>query len=208
MKFDSIILDIDGTIWNTTGIVADAWNKAVDLSGTNARHVTPEELQKEFGKTMNIIAQDLWPELNSNQQAELLKLCCQQEHIFIEGNTKDITYSSVVETIKKLAEKINFYIVSNCQKGYIELTIKKTGLEPYIKDFECYGNTGNQKAENLALLIKRNNLKKPVYIGDTQGDCDACKKIKLPFVHAQWGFGTADSADERLVVFSDLEKIL
>ena len=27
MKPDSIILDIDGTLWNSTPIVADAWNK-------------------------------------------------------------------------------------------------------------------------------------------------------------------------------------
>ena len=30
MKIDSIILDVDGTIWNTTGIVASAWNKVID----------------------------------------------------------------------------------------------------------------------------------------------------------------------------------
>ena len=30
MKIDSIILDVDGTIWNTTDIVADAWNFAID----------------------------------------------------------------------------------------------------------------------------------------------------------------------------------
>lgn len=32
-KFDGLILDIDGTIWNTTGIVSVAWNKAIDISG-------------------------------------------------------------------------------------------------------------------------------------------------------------------------------
>ncbi len=62
-KFDGIILDIDGTIWNTTGIISVAWNRAIDISGLNARKVNAQMLQAEFGKTMEVIAQDLWPEL-------------------------------------------------------------------------------------------------------------------------------------------------
>ena len=32
------------------------------------------------------------------------------------------------------------------------------------------------KDENISLIVKRNGLKKPVYVGDTQGDFEACKK--------------------------------
>lgn len=57
--FNGIILDIDGTIWNTTGIVAVAWNKAIEMSGLKAKKVNAQVLQQEFGKTMDTIASDL-----------------------------------------------------------------------------------------------------------------------------------------------------
>ncbi|MBQ5450479.1 MAG: HAD family hydrolase, partial [Treponema sp.] len=94
------------------------------------------------------------------------------------------------------------------QSGYIELTLEKTGLTPYVCDFECYGRTGRGKAENLMMLVSRNQITSPLYIGDTQTDCDACKQAGIPFVWASYGFGKADSYLAKLERFSDLTQIL
>ena len=40
-NFDGLILDVDGTIWNTTGIVAQAWNKTFDDHYPLARSIAP-----------------------------------------------------------------------------------------------------------------------------------------------------------------------
>ncbi len=203
-KYDGIILDIDGTIWNTTGVVAVAWNKAIDESKTGARKVNAQELQKEFGKTMDVIAKDLWPELTDEQREILLANCCTEEQVALSNNTIDITYPSVVETIKQLASVTNFFVVSNCQDGYIQLTLEKTGLAAYVKDFECFGRTGKGKAENIQMLVQRNQLTAPVYVGDIQGDCDACKQAGVPFIWASYGFGEVSSYVAKLDIFSDL----
>lgn len=203
-KYDGIILDIDGTIWNTTGVVAVAWNKAIDESKTGARKVNAQELQKEFGKTMDVIAKDLWPELTDEQREILLANCCTEEQVALSNNTIDITYPSVVETIKQLASVTNFFVVSNCQDGYIQLTLEKTGLAAYVKDFECFGRTGKGKAENIQMLVQRNQLTAPVYVGDIQGDCDACKQAGVPFIWASYGFGEVLSYVAKLDIFSDL----
>ena len=102
---------------------------------------------------------------------------------------QDICYPDVREVIKQLAKTYDLYIVSNCQCGYIEQFLRKTQLEAYIKDIECFGNTGKNKGENIRLLVKRNSLKAPVYIGDTKGDCDASKEAGVPFIFASYGFG-------------------
>ena len=94
-RFDGIILDVDGTIWNTTGIVSVAWNKAIDASGFNARKVNADMLQKEFGKTMDVIAQDLWPDLPADQREHLMSYCCTEEQIALKENQLDIMYPSV-----------------------------------------------------------------------------------------------------------------
>ncbi|MBP5444165.1 MAG: HAD family hydrolase [Treponema sp.] len=207
-KYDGIILDIDGTIWNTTGIVAMAWNRAINISGMDARKVNAQDLQKEFGKTMDVIAEDLWPNLNKEQRDILMANCCTEETISLNENTLDITYPGVVDTIKKLSLETNFFVVSNCQDGYIQLMMEKTGLEECIKDWECFGRTGKGKAENIMMLVQRNQLTSPAYVGDIQGDCDACRQAGVPFIWASYGFGEVKSYIAKLNSFSDLEEVI
>lgn len=53
--------------------------------------------------------------------------------------------------------------------------------------------TGLNKDENIKLIVKRNNLKNPVYVGDTQGDFLACKNANVPFIFAAYGFGSVEA---------------
>ena len=210
MRIDNIILDIDGTIWNTTEIVAEAWNKSIRKKHIDAGYVTAQILQKEFGKTMDVIACDLWSYLPQEERKSLMDLCCYNEHIYVEKNTKDITYPYVIDTIKNLSNKVNFFVVSNCQNGYIELMLDKTNLKSYIKDYECYGRTLKGKAFNITDVINRNNLKNTVYIGDTKGDSEACRDARIPFIWASYGFGLLknDEYYRKLNNFADIKTIM
>lgn len=205
-------MDIDGTLWNTTGVVAKAWNKAIADCGFDADEVNASGLQKEFGKPMNVIADDLWPALSQEQKDLLMKQCCVREQEALKENREDISYPAVRDTIKALAQKFRLYIVSNCQSGYIELTMEKNKIADFISDHECYGDTGLGKADNLRLLVRRNGIKAPVYVGDTQGDADACREAGVKFVWAGYGFGSVqefaakvDRFDQLLDLFQNLD---
>lgn len=50
MKFEEIFLDVDGTIWNTTEIVARAWNRAIDEVFPQVPHVTADILKRSVRK--------------------------------------------------------------------------------------------------------------------------------------------------------------
>lgn len=204
--FDSLILDIDGTIWNTTEIVAEAWNKAIDENFPQVKHVSGKILQGQFGKTMKVIADNLFAVLSEEEKSVLMEKCCIEEQAALKENTKNITYDGVSEGIKKLSEKIPVFIVSNCQNGYVEVVMEKNGIRNFIKDFECYGRTGFGKAENIKLICKRNGLKAPVYVGDTKGDEEACIKAGIPFIWASYGFGTCDSYYGKINCFSEIFK--
>ena len=209
MKIDSIILDVDGTIWDTTNIVAEAWNHAIDRLFPQVPHVTGTILKGQFGKTMNVIADNLFPILNDEQKTQLMDECCVQEQLALSSNTKDISYPNVIKTIADLSKDVPLFIVSNCQKGYIEVVISKNHIEKYITDFECYGNNGKNKDENIRLICDRNGLKSPIYVGDTQGDYDACKKAEVPFVWVSYGFGKPDDENyfAKIDDFAELTKL-
>lgn len=207
MKFDGIILDIDGTIWDTTKIVADAWTRAIKNNNCDIE-ITADILKSEFGKTMDIIADDLFPSIKNPERKLLLEQCCEEEQHALKINTKKIEYDGVSETIRRIASTHKIFIVSNCQKGYIELVMDKTGIKQYISDYECFGNTGKGKTDNIINIIRRNNITAPVYVGDTQGDCDACKAADIPFIWASYGFGKADSYYAVIKSFDEIENLI
>lgn len=203
---DSIIFDVDGTIWDSTESVAASWNKAIRESSDLDLTLEPVSLSRVFGKTMTEIADALFPALETDKRMKLLDICFDEENRYLEDHP-GILYPGVTETIKSLALKYPLYIVSNCQCGYIEVMLRTTGLEPYIKDHLCFGETQVSKGETILMLMEKNGLKSPVYVGDTQGDADSCKTAGIPFIFAEYGFGNVPDAGTRIRTFSELAEM-
>ena len=203
---DSIIFDVDGTIWDSTQSVADSWNKAIREHSDLDLTLDPVSLSRVFGKTMTEIADALFPALDTEARMKLLDACYAEENRYLEDHT-GLLYDGVAGTIRNLSLRYPLYIVSNCQCGYIEVMLKTSGLAPYIKDHLCFGETLRPKGETIRMLMEKNGLKSPVYVGDTQGDADACKTAGIPFIFAEYGFGDVPDAATRIQRFSDLEKI-
>ena len=204
MKPDGIILDIDGTLWNSTGIVAEAWNEVIRTRPDVPVHFTPHRLTELFGKTLDRIADLSFPFLEPDDRYALINDCCKKEHEYLSASRRDILYPGVADTIRALSKTCPLFIVSNCQSGYIELFLEKTDLGPCIRDFECPGYTGLGKGPNIRLVAERNHLEQPVYVGDTSGDQQACAEAGVPFCYASYGFGQVENPDYIIAQFSDL----
>ena len=208
---DGLIFDVDGTIWNSTGIVAEAWNAAIKEAGADADEVTAEILKGQFGKMMNVIGDNLFPRVPEGKEREnLLRLCEAKEEKVLAENERDISYPGLKETMKKLSEipGLKLFIVSNCQSGYIELVMEKTGIAEYITDFICYGDNKLPKSENIKIIVERNGLKDPYYVGDIDGDRIASEAAGVPFIHAAYGFGAVEKYDYKVDDITELVGIV
>lgn len=202
--FDSLIFDVDGTIWDTTPVVAPAWNEALDELGLSYAHVTADDLKQLFGKPMNEIIYRILPAESEETRGKFETLCYEKEEIAV-GSIGGKLYPDMKETFEALSKKYKLYVVSNCQSGYIETMLRVTGFGPYFLDYACYGDAKLLKAENIKLIIERNGLKNPAYVGDTQGDADATHKAGIPFIHASYGFAkTVDRAEYVIQGMKDL----
>ena len=203
IKADAVFLDVDGTLWDSTPLVADAWTRALKETGID-RQVEADELKKLFGKPMDVIAMELLPDVEQSVRDKVMDKCIVYEQQILDENEKDISYPGVIDTVKSLSEKLPVCIVSNCQSGYIELVMHKLGITEYISDKECYGDTLLYKADNIKLVAERNGYKAPVYVGDIQGDQDASHEAGVPFIYASYGFGSADAPEAVIGSFRDL----
>lgn len=183
-----ILFDLDGTLWDSSREVAASWEEALKKRGIE-KPITTEMLQSVMGKSMIDIADILFDEYDLETRRELLKCCCEEENEYIRCHGGRLS-DGLEEMLKSLKEKGYFlFIVSNCQKGYIEAFLEYHKLGKYFDDFESYENTGKEKGANIHLVATRNHLDKAVYIGDTQGDYDAAREAGLPFIHARTGYG-------------------
>ena len=136
MKTDGIILDIDGTLWDSTPIVAKAWNEVIAQRKDVPVRLTAKQLTGLFGRTLEVIADMIFPFLEKEDRYTLINACCDREHELLYECNDDILYPGVADTIRSLSAKVPLFIVSNCQSGYIELFLKKTDHGSFITDYE------------------------------------------------------------------------
>ena len=207
MKFDSIIFDLDGTLWDSTAEVAKTWTSVIAKYNLNRKEVTVEDLKPCMGKLLDEIASILLPELDPKKQMQVIKECCEYENEYL-GEYGATLYDKLEDTLKELSKNHKLFIVSNCQDGYIECFFKAHKLDKYFIDYECPGRTGLPKGENIKLIVERNNLKNPVYVGDTQGDANAAKLANVPFIFAKYGFGNVDEFFNSIESFDELLEII
>lgn len=56
--------------------------------------------------------------------------------------------------------------------------------------------------------MELHSLDDALYIGDTQGDLNACREAKIPFLFAAYGFGQVDEDIPSISCFSELCSLL
>ncbi len=190
-KFDSIIFDLDGTLWDSSANVAVAWQLAKQHVNYIKEDFTLELIHTITGMTYKAIFETLLPYLTEEQREEFKTYASKYELEILYEKGGDL-YPGLEDALKYLSSKYKLYIVSNCQSGYIEVFFKISGFEHYFHGHQCYGTKNQPKADNILDVIKDHDLKAPVYIGDTMGDYTAANKAGVPFIFCDFGFGKVE----------------
>jgi phosphoglycolate phosphatase len=191
-KFDSIIFDLDGTLWDSTGNVALAWQDAIEQVDYVDEVMTQEKVRSITGLAYNVIFDRLFPYLDTEKRTELMEICAKSELEILHNKGGEL-YPALDETLSYLAAKYKLFIVSNCQTGYIEVFLKLSKMGHYFMGHQCYGTKGNPKSENIKDIVNDYHLTAPVYVGDTIGDYDAAAQAGVPFIFADYGFGKVEN---------------
>ena len=204
MNYESLIFDIDGTLWDSRALVAEGYNIQLKAEGLGHLCVTAEDLKPLFGKVMTEIADVILATIPEDKRYDLMERCMDTENKYLEENECRIGYPGIRETIAQLSKKYRLFIVSNSQCGYPELCIEKLGLTSYIEGHMCFGDTGTSKGKTIRKLMEKHNITSCAYVGDTQGDYEATEEAEVPFIWCTYGFGTPDDYVAKLDRFEDL----
>ena len=207
MKVESIIFDMDGTLWDSAENVAASWQEIIKKQPDIDREITTADIKSVMGMTMDAIGGRLFAGLSPDRQMEVVNDCGEYENEYLRKHG-GILYDGLEEILKKLQGKYRLFIVSNCQSGYIEAFLYFYGFEKYFTDTLCWGQTRVSKGESIKLLMEKNAIKDAVYVGDIQGDLDSARYAGIGFIHAAYGFGQVDAPDAVIKDITELPKVL
>ena len=204
IRTDGIIFDLDGTLWDATVAFYDSWKEYLTGQGVAFDH-SLEDVKACMGLPMTEFFARLYPDMPGERQDVLREGVLAYENRYME-RVGGVLYPKLKDTLEVLSEKFPLMIVSNCQDGYIEAFFKAHDTGRYFADWESFGRTGLLKADNISLVVERNHLNHPVYVGDVQGDADASHAAGVPIIYASYGFGEITDAEEKIDRFEDLIK--
>ena len=84
-KFDSIIFDLDGTLWDSTHSVAEAWMAARNKVNYVTETVSAEQVAGIAGMPYDAIYQVLFPSLSPDLRNVFKDICAKSELEVLAG---------------------------------------------------------------------------------------------------------------------------
>ena len=203
-----VIFDLDGTLWDSTVPIAESWNICIKNETGRDEGLTAADIMRNQGYTMDQIADDLFGYLPPDERYALARKCEVFENAYLT-KTGATLFEGVEETLAKLKDMgVVMAVVSNCQEGYIKAFFDSMDMWKYFVDYEEWGRTHLSKAENIRLVIDRNNADKAIYVGDIQNDSNAAHAAGVPMINASYGFGEITDAEGTINSFDELPAVL
>lgn len=187
---DGLIFDMDGTLWDNVDTYVKCWNIGLEKTGHDKK-VTRADIRALMGKEARYMLNTILPEASQEEQNKLFKAVI-DAYLSMQGRMTPRVFPGVLEGLEKLSKKYKLYLVSNCEEGGLVNFMNYTNTRSLFLDYAEHGQNFQPKSVNMQLLIQRNGLQSPVYIGDTDSDSREAAKAGVPFVFVAYGFGTTD----------------
>ena len=203
-KPDSLIFDMDGTLWDAVETYTAAWNEYFIMNNMNI-HLSKNDLDELMGMEEKLFLEKILPQYPSEERIIMYKKVISIQYKLIDevGGTM---YDGVLNGLKLLARKYKLFIVSNCPEFTIHHFIKWAKIESYITDTMAHGQNYKPKFQNIQFLINKHSLKNPLYIGDTNSDAIQSERANVPFIFMEYGFGKSKDFYRKFDSFHSLLK--
>jgi len=199
---DSLIFDMDGTLWDNVDSYVISWNRGLIRTGYQ-KQVTRDDILGLMGKEARMMLDSILPDADKTTQDRLFEAVIDAYQELLPM-MKPLIYDGVVQGLEQLAQKYRLFMLSNCEEGGLVNFMRHTRTTHLFLDYMEHGMNLQPKHHNLRLLMAKHGLKSPHYIGDTDSDSHQSALAGVPFVMVTYGFGTTNRFHLKFDTFPQL----
>jgi phosphoglycolate phosphatase len=152
-KPDSLIFDMDGTLWDAVDTYTLSWNDVFNELGVDIT-IGRDYLAKKVGTEGDQLTAEIMPDFDIERRREIYALVNAKRHELLPQCGGEL-YEGVKEGLQRLATKYPLFILSNCAKGIIRLFIDWAGVDEHITDEIAHGVNSMPKQHNIKLLADK-----------------------------------------------------
>ena len=199
---NKLILDLDGTLWETKDSYLYAYDKLVKDLSINPRY-PDEKILEYMGIKLDKLCYDLF-----SGYGDLKEIGMKAVYYSIEYVTKNphLLSLNMKDLFKRLSENYNIYIISNCPRVYLDTFINIADVKEYITN--SYTIDDGEKEEHLR-LITNNYKEKALFVGDSHFDYESIENhSKVYFIYAKYGYIKTDTYDYFINGLDELDELL
>ena len=97
MKVESLIFDMDGTLWDSAANVAASWNEVLERQADVDMKVTEADIKSVMGMPMDAIAYKLFGAYSEDRMTQLMDACGDYENEYLREHG-GVLYDGVEDT--------------------------------------------------------------------------------------------------------------
>ena len=193
MKIDTIIFDLDGTLLNSLNDLHACFNHAIASFGYPKR--TLNEIKSFVGNGIKKAIERALP--NPIEDSDLNKIV-DYFRIYYKDHMLEYTkpYDGIIPMLKELKQKgYKIAVVSNKYDDAVKNLVKNYfGEYIDIAVGEGYGIRRKPEIDGVIEAINElnSNLKKAIYIGDSEVDIKTAKNAGIHCISVTWGYRDKD----------------
>lgn len=193
MMFEAAVFDLDGTLLDTLGDLRDSVNYALEKNGFPKR--STEEIRSFVGNGIRLLIERAVPENTSTVETDK---CFADFKVHYADNSAVLTkpYEGITALLKELKKNgMKTAVVSNKADFAV-----KSLIDVYFPGlFDCVlgereGIRRKPAPDSVFAAIKQigADIKKCIYIGDSDVDVMTANNSGLPCIAVTWGFRDKD----------------
>jgi len=186
MKYDTIIWDIDGTLLNTKEGLISSYRYAIESLKLEAK--TDEEISNFIGPVPQSVFKNIFglDDIQAQKGADIFR-----ERYKNHDLLKAYLYDGILEVLEYFKSlSVKQAVATNKRHDYALDICKHFKIDTYCNPILGSDNKSSRtKAELILEIIKKNNSKNSIMIGDTTGDKNAALEARIDFLGVNFGFG-------------------
>jgi phosphoglycolate phosphatase len=191
LRFDNIILDLDGTLVDSFQDIYAALMAAADCLNLTAPSETM--MRTHMHLRLDQLVDSIYPNIDSDTLMKEFKA-----HYDSSGYPGTFPYPGVQETLKYLNQKgCRLFVATNKRKVAAEAILSCLDLNDIIEDVYTSDRANpamnKEKVVQMLIMEKRLDAKRSALVGDTHSDWEAALYNGLFFIYAAFGYGNLNN---------------